>query len=134
MRLVDVYAVPDSPMLLYALLAEREPHVSISHRKMPTAEQHVEFMSSRPYAAWYLIEEANAFVGAVYLSRADEIGVSVFKKHQGHGYGPSAVRMLTQLHPRPRFLANINPRNEASIAMFARLGFTHIQDTYELRP
>ncbi len=43
-----------------------------------------------------------------------------------------AVLELIRLHGPRRYLANINPRNDASIAMFQGLGFTHIQNTYEL--
>ena len=35
-------------------------------------------------------------------------------------------------HPRKRFLANVNPRNKKSIAMFEAMGFRHLQNTYEL--
>jgi L-amino acid N-acyltransferase YncA len=35
-------------------------------------------------------------------------------------------------HPRPEFLANINPANARSIRMFEKMGFGHIQNTYRL--
>lgn len=134
MRLIDVYDCADAPMLLYELLKEREPNVNISHREMPTWEQHVEFMSQRPYAAWYMIEEPGVFLGAIYLTKRDEIGVFLFKCQRGFGYGRQAIELLMKTHPRPRFLANINPANQKSIAFFRKLGFTHIQNTYELHP
>ena len=45
---------------LYELLAERDPVANISHREMPTFDQHRKFVDSRPYKAWYLIHSDNA--------------------------------------------------------------------------
>lgn len=131
MRLVDVCDEPLSRKILYDLLAEREPHQSISHRSMPTWEDHVAFVDSAPYHAWFLIEW-DGYLGSIYLTHNDEIGVSLFGKHRGQGYAAKAILLLMRKYPRKRYLANINPANEASIRMFERLGFRHIQNTYEL--
>lgn len=131
MTLVDVHAEPRTLVALHLLLAEREPHQSISHRRMPTWGEHVAFVESRPYTAWYVAEVDGAPVGAVYLTRNDEIGVSIFAEHRGRGLGRQAVEALRARHPRPRYLANINPANHQSIAFFERMGFRHIQNTYE---
>lgn len=129
MNLVDVYSC-DAVGLLYKLLGEREPQQCISHKAMPTMDQHIAFFRSRPYIAWYLIEAGEGcIVGAAYLTHAREIGIFIFKDNQGKGYGSKAVAMLLERHPG-RILANINPRNEASLRLFKKLGFTHIQETY----
>ena len=135
MDLVSVYRVPNiAPNLLYKLLEERDQSVNISHRRMPSWDEHLGFIASRPYGAWYLIRVSGVYVGAIYLSKQDEIGIFVLSEHRGKGYGPQAIEALMARHPRPRFLANINPANERSIDMFGRLGFHLIQHTYELRP
>jgi RimJ/RimL family protein N-acetyltransferase len=133
MKLVDVHASPEAPDVLYRLLGERSPEVNISHRAMPSWEQHCAFVASKPYDAWYLIEVDGSKVGAIYLSKTNEIGIFLFRAHRGAGYGKRAVAMLMERHPRDRYLANINPENEASIAFFRDLGFHHIQNTYEKR-
>ena len=46
----------------------------------------------------------------------------------------AAVRMLMGRHPRPRYLANINPGNSLSKVLFRRLGFKHIQETFAYEP
>lgn len=134
MILEDVYAQPYAPSILHDLLFERtgDVAVNISHRAFPPWTEHVEFVESRPYAHWYLLRVETVCVGAVYLTKADEIGVHIFRKYQGNGYGGEAVQMLVKRHPRPSYRANINPRNERSIALFQRLGFTLLQHTYEL--
>jgi RimJ/RimL family protein N-acetyltransferase len=141
LRLLNAYENREAEAILWRLLEEREPHQNISHRRMPTPEEHRAFIASRPYAAWYLIEVVTDCVdtvaliteiaGAVYLTRDNEIGVGILKRFRGFGYGREAVRALMAKHPNGRFLANINPANESSRAMFESLGFRHIQNTYE---
>jgi len=135
MRFISVYddlktAIP----LLYRLLAERQPHVNISHRTMPTFDEHRIFVNSRPYAYWYIFGPEGAPIGAIYLTHAHEIGVFVLRRHRRQGHGAEAVRWLIDQHPGWRFLANVNPANKWSAEMFINLGFRPIQTTYELRP
>lgn len=133
MKLFDVYSSRGALSVLYRLLEERTPEVNISHRELPSWDDHCTFVASRPYAAWYLIEVEGQPIGAIYLSRMDEIGVFILRAHQGRGYGRRAVLALMERHPRDRYLANVNPANEHSIAFFRSLGFEHIQNTYEKR-
>ncbi len=118
--------------VLYQLLNERRPEQSV-HFEMPSWDDHVRFVAAEHYEAWYLVEVEEEVVGSVYLSREDEIGVFIFSWAQGKQYGPWAVELLMEKHPRTAYLANINPVNAKSIRLFSRLGFRHIQQTYELR-
>ena len=123
MRLIDVYDEYElATVVLFQLLRERTPEESISHKAMPTFEQHCAFVASRPYLAWYLAEADGYVRGAVYLSKQREIGAAIHKAQRGHGYGLDAVGELMRLHPG-RFLANIAPGNDASLALFRKLGF-----------
>ena len=115
-------------LLLYRLLSERTPEQSISHKDMPTFRDHCAFVRSKPYPYWYVIRDYS-HVGAVYLSKAREIGIGILREHQRKGYGRAAVLKLMDLYPGP-FLANINPSNDASIAFWKSLGFTLKQVTY----
>ena len=130
MRLVSVYDLCDSPATLYRLLAEREPHVNISHQKMPTPTEHMAFFCSKPYLAWYLIYVEGDWVGACYLSKQREVGIQIFSEHQRRGHGAAALKALMALHPG-RFLANIAPMNWGSREFFYQRGFRPLQVTYE---
>ncbi len=134
-RLVDVYRVKEAAKILYRLLAARPGRVNISHRKLPSFKKHQAFIKSKPYKVWYLIRSAGpGFVGAIYVTKQDEIGVHIFKECRGKGCGRQAVNLLMKRHRRvKRFLANINPKNSRSIQFFKDLKFRHIQNTYELR-
>lgn len=142
---------------LYRLMEERstEPELNISHRAMPTFEQHRAFWTRRPYRFAYLIEAVDfqpthqgmpggphhPWIGYVSATPRNEIGIVLLKEWRGHGFGPHAVRALVAKHrPNPpipsevngHWLANINPANARSIGMFTALGFREIQRTYEL--
>ena len=127
-----MYRIENSEKLLYDLLSEREPHVNISHQEMPTWEEHCAFVASHPYKEWNIIvSDTNKLVGACYLSRMNEIGVFIFKAHQGKGYGTFAIDAMRIRHPGERILANVAPSNDASHKLFKKLGFRLIQVTYE---
>lgn len=129
---ISVYDRPKAARVLHDLLLERDPQANISHVEMPTWEQHCAFIASRPYKEWHLIEAGGEVVGACYVSKQNEIGIFIFRQHQGNGYGSAAVRQILAAHPGERMLANVAPLNERSRAMFERLGFRHVQNTFAL--
>lgn len=119
-------------VFLYELLSERDPRANISHRKMPSFNQHAKFVMSKPYMRWYIIEQNNTKLGSVYLTKQDEVGIFIKKKSQGKKVGSKALKIMMKLNPRTRYLANVNPANCKSILFFKKNGFTLIQHTYEL--
>lgn len=141
MRLIPISEHPDHAKILYDLLAERTAEQSISHREVPTLQQHLDFIEKMDpdngyleerYGEWNLIEVDDVIVGSIYVTQRDEIGISIFKLHQRKGYGTAAIGLQIKQWGRGRYLANINPLNEASRKMFEKLGFKHIQNTYAL--
>lgn len=131
---IDLVAVDPTSSIhlayLYTLLGEREPHQSISHKEMPPFDQHAAFVESNPYKAWYLIAErgTTTFVGATYLTRNNEIGIGIFRSYRKRGAAKAAIKALMVKHDGP-FLANINPNNSPSLALFNELGFDFLQAT-----
>lgn len=145
LTLRSVYKNPHGAEILYELLRERseedDPLVNISHRALPPWHKHLRFFRSHPYRAWYFVKEDGLIAGYVYASRQNEIGIVLSKDYRGRGIGRWAVSTVTTRHkPLPakpgirsgRWLANINPKNERSVAMFSRLGFNQLQVTYAL--
>jgi RimJ/RimL family protein N-acetyltransferase len=131
----NVYATANSYQVLYDLLKERTKEQSISHYSMPTMAEHIAFVRTNPYIGWYLIESAppapKAWVGAIYLTPKREIGIFIFREHQGNGYATAALATLRRMHPG-RILANINPHNGPSLEFFRKHGGREIQITLEL--
>lgn len=114
---------------LYDLLSERDASTNISHVSMPDRITHINFVLGHPYKEWWLLVDDGVRVGAMYLTHADEVGIFLLRKYRGKGRGPKAIVRLQQRSDAP-LLANINPKNYPSIAMFENLGFNHIQNTY----
>jgi RimJ/RimL family protein N-acetyltransferase len=141
-RLVNVRHVRDAAQFLWQLLKERPPEANISHREMPSWDEHAAFVQYHPYRVWYLIEQAGEFVGAIYVTRKWEIGISVAEEHRGRSFGTWAVRKVIEKWTkdvrgqmsvqRRAFLANIAPANESSKRFFESLGFRHVADVYAL--
>lgn len=133
--LANVHATVNSYQVLFELLKERTKEQSISHYHMPTMAEHVAFIRKAPYICWYLIQaeppKKREWVGAIYLTRRREVGIFIFREHQGNGYATAAIQMLRAMHPG-RILANINPANEPSLAFFKQLGVREIQRTFDL--
>jgi len=116
---------------LFDLLKERNPKANISHKKMPSYDEHIQFIKSKPYTKWYIILQSNKKVGSIYLSKNDEIGIFISKKFQGKNIGFHALTELLKKNPRKRFLANVNPKNKKSMTFFKNNGFKLIQYTFE---
>jgi RimJ/RimL family protein N-acetyltransferase len=132
-NLVQLKKVTKSDCLfLYELLSKRTSIVNISHKKMPTFEEHVKFVMSKPYTDWNIIYFKNIQAGSIYLSHQNEIGIFMKKEFQNKGIGRKAMQLLMKNNPRDRYLANINPKNKNSIEFFKKQGFKLIQHTYEL--
>lgn len=117
---------------LYDLLGERHSNTNIFHKKMPSYNEHQKFVMSKPYSKWYVIKYKNQNAGSVYLTKYDEIGIFIKNGFQGKGLGKTALHLLIKANPRPRYLANVNPKNLNSIKFFKKNRFKLIQYTYEL--
>jgi RimJ/RimL family protein N-acetyltransferase len=141
MRLVDFYehtqdqgrkAKPEAVKLAWDLLLERPTIANISHRKMPTLEQHQAFIDSEPYLGWFMLQLPDGRnVGTIYITRNCEIGLFILKEFQRKGYGSEALHLLRSKYPNMRMLANVAPGNKGSQEFFERHGFKLIQYTYE---
>ena len=141
-NLVSIREAPDSTALLYELMAQRTAEQNISHTALPSYRDHEEFVRYHPYRDWFVIvdPEHNIQVGALYLTKANEIGIFILNRYQRQGYARAAIQhAIDTIMPLPavpgvrgsRWLANINPLNTPSIDLFRNLGFSQKQITLE---
>ena len=117
---------------LYNQLKERESKINISHKNMPTFEEHSKFVMSNPYSKWYIILSKNKKIGNAYLTKTNEIGIFILKSIKNKGIGTIVLEKIMKNNPRSRYLANVSPRNNKSSSFFKKNGFKLIQYTYEL--
>ena len=120
----------DDAKFLFDLLKQREGIVNISHKSLPTWEEHVEYIKNNTYQSWDIIWVDNVRIGNIYLTDRDEIGIFLDKEFQSNGYGSIAINEFMKKNGKKRYLANINPTNYKSIQFFGKHGFIHIQNTY----
>jgi len=117
---------------LYNQLKERESKINISHKNMPTFEEHSKFVMSNPYSKWYIILSKNKKIGNAYLTKTNEIGIFILKSVKIKGIGKMVLESLIKMNPRTRYLANVSPKNNKSQDFFKKNNFKLIQYTYEL--
>ena len=116
---------------LFELLKDRDPRANISHKKMPSYNEHLKFIKSKPYTKWYIILKSKYRIGSIYLSKNNEVGISLLKAHKKKNIENSVLEKLMKKHPRERYLANVNPKNKKLISFFTNNGFKLIQYTLE---
>ena len=119
-------------LFLYELLKTKDPIANISHKKMPSYDEHVNFILSNPYVVWYIIEYEGKNIGSIYLSKQDEIGISLFDNLLYDKIGKNIIKFLMKNNPRKRYLAKISPRNKKLQNFFVNNGFTGLEYTYEI--
>ena len=117
---------------LFELLLQRSSKENISHKKMPTYEEHIKFIMSKPYYKWYIVKKDHDNIGAVYLTQLNEIGISLVKRFDDEKTKNEVLELIMKKHPKKRYLVNINPKNKKSIRFFKKNGFKLIQHTFEL--
>lgn len=129
MELILRPVTTDDALFLFHLLATRDPKANISHRQMPTMEEHVAFIKAHPYCFWGIVNVDGIDRGAVYLSHGDEIGLHLANEHVGQGIGRAVVAQLMEDFPRKFYHVNVAPENTTSREFFAKMGFTICQFT-----
>lgn len=131
---VNLVKVSNSDLrFLYNLLKERDPRVNISHRMMPTFNEHVKFVLSKPYSNWYVIKYGQKKVGSCYITHLlNEISIHIKKEMQGKNIQQEVLEIIMKKNPKQRYIANVNPSNKKAIRFFKNNGFKLIQYTYEL--
>ena len=116
---------------LYELLLQRKKIVNISHKKMPTYEEHVKFIESEPYSKWYIIQIDDKKIGSIYLTKENEIGIHFFTQYEESERFQNVIKEFFLKEPQDRFFMNVSPKNEQYIDLAKKLGFHLVQHTYE---
>ena len=74
MQLEDVVPTTEQIEILYDQLKNRIHN--ISHKKIPTLEDHKLFIKNNPYRAWYIIKDSNCMIGNIYVQFDNSIGLN----------------------------------------------------------
>lgn len=126
---------------LYELLEERIKYkwLNISHMKMPTWEQHIDFLHSNPYLEHLVyfshFDEGTTRIAMAYFTKQKEMTIYVKECYRNRTYGGRIFDMflayLDKHYQRP-FFVNTNPNNIVGKAFIRRRGFDLLQYTYKV--
>ena len=119
----------DNAEFLYEMLKERDSTVNVTHQKLPLFNEHLEFIKSKPYDAWYIIEIESKQVGHIYIDNENRIGWFIKREFKGFGFVIPAFEELKILHIRKNYLGKVNPNNFEAQNLLTKLKFV-LKNTY----
>ena len=93
----------------------------------------MKFVMSKPYTNWYIVEYNKKTVGSIYLSKRDEIGISINNDSEYDLIAKLSLKLLVKLNPRKRYLANVSPNNKKLQEFLLKNGFAILQNVYEMK-
>lgn len=120
---------------LYVILSKRKHNIS---NNSPTLyKDHKNFVHNHPYRFWYLIRKQNNYIGVIYITNENVIGINTIKSSKEIYLNilKTVVNMHKPLEPIKSirsefFIINVNPNNHILIEAIKFLGLSHIQNTY----
>jgi hypothetical protein len=120
---------------LYKILKNRK--FNISNNSLPSFSEHKLFVINNPYRSWYLIEVDKLFVGSIYLSEDNFIGLHVIDQ-DGSIIKQSIEWVLKNKKPLPEiksvrvsnFHINLPSNNLIFTKIVESMGATSIQSTF----
>lgn len=71
-----IIATSDQTRKLYELLERREH--KISHTKLPSYEEHCDFVKNNPYLHWYIVSDGPEHLGSFYIKKDNSIGLNIY--------------------------------------------------------
>ena len=120
---------------LFVILARKK--FNISHIFLPTYKEHKKFVENHPYRFWYLILNEQKYVGIIYVTFENVIGINTIISSRE--LYMEAIKALINSHEpleeiksirNKCFVINVNPNNKTLIDAIKLLDFSHIQNTY----
>ena len=132
---IDNYSNEDID-ILYNFLRNRK--YSISHKKLPSYEEHKMFVRENPYRKWFFINHQSKLIGSMYILKDNGIGIDI--KSEDYILLGEIIKLLhSSISPLPalpsvrvgNFHMNISPQNEEVEKQLRNLGAVFKQKTYE---
>ena len=124
-------------LILYELLEKRSHN--ISHQKMPTMDQHKQFVKNNPYKVWYLVLYNKNPIGSFYIKYDNSVGIKLqiqeykiihyIVKYIFSNYQPE--ESISSEVP-PYFYFNISSDNDELKNLFKRMQINKFQESYRL--
>lgn len=131
---------PDSTQvgILFDFLKKRNH--KISHAQMPNYDEHRSFVKNNPYVAWYLVKSNESYMGSVYITDQNTIGINIMEEFMPEAISPIISEITKTHHPlpeiksirAPKFSVNVSPGNLKLINALQSHGCKLVQLTYTI--
>ena len=123
---------------LFKLLLSRVHN--ISHQVMPSYGEHSEFVNKHPYRVWYLMHKNNRYIGTVYLTYENSIGINTNDDLIDGLLLRIIDKIKSEFEPLPpiksiranHFSINVSPSNRAMILALDENNYQIAQITYQV--
>lgn len=124
--------------ILYIQLKNRSH--SISHRGVPSFEQHTKFVQNHPYRKWIILKDSDIAIGNIYIQYDNSLGLNIdssVSSEQIHKILEEIYKSNSPLPAVPsvrfgEFFLNIATENKMLQKKLSNLGFCEIQRTFIL--
>lgn len=121
---------------LYELLALRKHN--ISHKDMPSYEDHENFVLEHTYRAWFLVYVDQQCIGSLYLNTDNTIGLNVCDGRVKECIDDCISFIKNNYEPYSSipskrsgvFAINISPENDELLGEIEKRGYEPVQVTY----
>jgi hypothetical protein len=123
---------------LYHLLKIRTHN--ISHKSIPTFEQHAQFVINNPYRVWYLLAGNDGYFGTVYVAENNNIGINMDSSRLIDILKIIIKKIESEIRPLPpitsirneKFTINVPISNQIMISAIKEIGYEPIQITFSI--
>lgn len=125
----------DAVEVLWQLMLERPAFANISHDGKADRSRHLQHVLYHPHREWCLIADADTskWVGGIYITHRDEIGIGILSEHQRKGFARQAIEAMMQRHRKDCYYANVAPGNHPSHRMWESFAnHAIVQVTYRI--
>ena len=121
--------------ILFEFLKKKK--YNISHNNFIDFEDHSQLVSKHPYRKWFLIKDKIRFIGSIYVTYENTIGINIITNEDNllKECLDNLFKIIKPLPPLPsirnkNFLVNISPENKFLKKALLKIGSTKIQETY----
>ncbi len=132
----EVEPTAEDVQLLFDSLSKRNH--TISHRKMPTFEQHLQFVSNHPYRKWFLVYFQLEFKGHLYVKYDNAVGLHMSPDVTSSQLGELWLALTGQIAPQKvqpsmvpdHFYVNVPTSNLQMQSRLEAANFVETQRSY----
>ena len=112
---------------------------NISNIENTSYEEHLYFVKNNPYRKWYLIKNKSNYIGTLYISNHNIIGINILNSNDMflrniYNFAITSHKPLPEIKSvrTKYFCINVNPDNKTLINFLESTGALHVQNTYRI--